>query len=257
MPKFHLISDLHLEHEGFEFPEVDADYLCIAGDFGGLDYYDFLDDVAPRYKKVFVVMGNHDYYDTDGMCIEEVLHGTILRSRGNVILLRRNQVYHDKEEKFTIIGDTLWTDFNNKNPLAMGQARIFMPDYRGLITTNEGEQFTPEYSTELHLQQKDMINTLIENTKSMYPDHKIIVMTHHMPSDKLTSDKYKGNDLNPAFSCKDMEDVIEKVDYWFMGHSHEPFNGRIPSFDCEFYCNPRGYPFEDTGFNPELVIEVK
>ena len=256
--KIHLMSDLHLEHKDFTFHKVDADYLCIAGDLGGGKYLGKVKDIAHRYKKVFLVMGNHDYYSTKYNMREvendweSVLEGT------NITLLNP---YSDKisEDDFVLIGAPLWTDFHNGCPKAIGQAKIFMPDYRGYIKDIfQGEEipFTPEQSMERHSSERRYILNAIKYVKQYHASKKIIVMTHHMPSDRLTSRKYSNNDLNGAFSCKDMEEAIAQVDYWFYGHTHDPFIGKLTNDPCKFYCNPRGYPFEETLFNSELVIEV-
>jgi len=257
MSKIHLLSDLHLEHKEFTFPEVGADYLCIAGDLGGGKYLNKVKDIAHRYKKVFLVMGNHDYYSTQYNMREVENDWRELLEHTNIELL--NSDGKIVEDDFVIIGTTLWTDFHGGCPVAMGQAKIFMPDYRGYVKdTFLGEEipFSPELSIAKHKVERKYILNAIKHSKQYYPDKKIIIMTHHMPSDKLTSSEYKNNKLNGAFSSKDMDEAIAQVDYWFYGHTHTPFIGKMSSESCKFYCNPRGYPFEKTLFNPELVIEV-
>jgi len=67
--KCHLLSDIHLEFPGtFEkLPPIpnDAPYLFLVGDIGypaDEDYQTFLLEQSKRYKGVFVVAGNHEFY---------------------------------------------------------------------------------------------------------------------------------------------------------------------------------------------------
>jgi len=62
-----ILSDLHIEmgHQGnFEFEAV-APYLALLGDIGQpkrSNYAAFLRTQADRFKKVFVVAGNHEFF---------------------------------------------------------------------------------------------------------------------------------------------------------------------------------------------------
>ncbi|KJZ73118.1 hypothetical protein HIM_07502 [Hirsutella minnesotensis 3608] len=71
-PKLQILSDLHLEvgqqYATFAFPAT-APFLVLAGDVGRLVDYDsylaFLAGVVARYQKVFMVLGNHEFYGLD------------------------------------------------------------------------------------------------------------------------------------------------------------------------------------------------
>ena len=70
--KIQFLSDLHLEigqqYSSFVFPSS-AQHLVLAGDIGRLidyvPYLKFLQDLVPRYKRVFLALGNHEFYGTD------------------------------------------------------------------------------------------------------------------------------------------------------------------------------------------------
>ena len=56
------LSDLH-----DKYPEITplCDYIALLGDIGdpySQKYKDFIKDLSRKFKKVFVVTGNHEYY---------------------------------------------------------------------------------------------------------------------------------------------------------------------------------------------------
>ncbi|RYP71631.1 hypothetical protein DL770_008088 [Monosporascus sp. CRB-9-2] len=67
-----ILSDLHLEvgqqYLSYIFP-VSAPFLLLGGDVGRLTDYDgylkFLEAQVSRYEKVFLVLGNHEFYGLD------------------------------------------------------------------------------------------------------------------------------------------------------------------------------------------------
>ena len=99
-----------------------------------------------------------------------------------------------------------------------------------------------------------MAKLALEANIEKYKDRVKVVMTHHMPSAQLTAPHYMDNPFNGVFSCTDMESVIEDVDVWVYGHTHDPYD--LEMLGTRMVCNPRGYPFENTGFDPVKVIEI-
>ncbi|PFH55143.1 hypothetical protein XA68_10616 [Ophiocordyceps unilateralis] len=67
--RLQIVFDLHLEvgkqYASFSFPAT-GPYLHLAGDICRLIDYDeylvFLQSLSARYKKVFLVLGNHEFY---------------------------------------------------------------------------------------------------------------------------------------------------------------------------------------------------
>lgn len=45
-----------------------------------------------------------------------------------------------------------------------------------------------------------------------------------------------------------------KIDLWIFGHTHEAVDEVVNG--VRFVSNPRGYPTEETGFRPDLVVSV-
>lgn len=109
---------------------------------------------------------------------------------------------------------------------------------------------------------KDKKAILAELSK---PHHgKTVVMTHHMPVRELIVPwRTAGSDinraLNNAFAC-DLWDEIRGFDIhtWIWGHSHEGENwtGAGDHGPIRFVTNQRGYPGEETGFDPSFIVEI-
>ena len=75
------------------------------------------------------------------------------------------------------------------------------------------------------------------------------------PSYQSVAPQFK-NTENGAF-VSDLDDLIlsyPQIKYWCHGHVHSYFNYNIGG--CKILCNPGGYPGQDTGYNPNLEIEL-
>ena len=71
---------------------------------------------------------------------------------------------------------------------------------------------------------------------------KKVIVTHHLPSFRLSSPDFKGSRINGAF-VSDEEDFIEHcgADYWIYGHSHRNIDAVIGA--TRFVSNQLGYVF--------------
>src|SRR5438105_12746044 len=80
MVRFYLVDDMHLEFSGYTMPGDSEGTLLLAGDICTVGVYkggrtdaralkfkprfdEFFKDVSEKYKKVFYIAGNHEYYD--------------------------------------------------------------------------------------------------------------------------------------------------------------------------------------------------
>jgi hypothetical protein len=61
----------------------------------------------------------------------------------------------------------------------------------------------------------------LQQTIKSNTSNKIVVATHHLPSNLCNAAEFHGSSLNSAF-CVDLTDFIlqNKIDYWVYGHSH-------------------------------------
>ena len=261
--KFRVISDVHNEfysdsgeYSFYKLPVVPGeDKMCLilAGDIGILHsprtYANFIDDVSKRFMYVFWIEGNHEYY-----------HGNIdkLSTERSAQELGYHNVFTKElelaEEKIVLLGCTLWTDMDKGNPLTMMEANQRMNDHHIIRKGIEYSKFRAEHSQTLHYVQKRQLFKDIEHFKKM--NNKVIVVTHHHPSFKGVGSAYVGDSLNGAY-CSDLFEEIQKTqpDFWCCGHIHEHKTYSIA--DTTVICNPLGYPFERTGFDPEYTFNIE
>lgn len=262
--KFRVISDVHNEfyNNGFgyrlaEHADDARSTLILAGDIGLLHrpatYENFIEDVCKRFKHVFWIEGNHEFY-----------HGNISKhSVGNVIAQMKmkhswNNIYTREmlieDEKIAVVGCTLWTDFDNGNPLVMFEANSRMNDHRIIRKGDEYSKFYAENARSLHHVQKKKLFKDIEHYKNL--GYKVIVVTHHHPSFKGVSPEYHDDSLNGAY-CTDLTaDIYDyEPDYWVCGHIH---SHQIYSIGkTTVVCNPVGYSHEiGTNFNSQYSIII-
>jgi predicted phosphodiesterase len=244
--RLQIMSDLHLEHHrdyGRSFieslkPDPDV-VLILAGDITSLKIRDFakehLEGFADKYRKVFYVPGNHEFYGTDpqtgwfnALSFQfEIPNFTVLSSDHPI-----------EFEGKRFLGDTLWFPWDRTNDSRermlsdFSQIRQFKP---WVYDQNDNIQ----RNFERHMQKGD------------------VVITHHMPHVGSVHAQYKGDDLNRFFLC-DMEPMIlaKEPALWVHGHTHEAFDYTVAS--TRIVCNPLGYPRERkyTTFNDNLIVEV-
>jgi Icc-related predicted phosphoesterase len=85
---------------------------------------------------------------------------------------------------------------------------------------------------------------------------KMVVVTHHAPSLLSVPEKFRTDQLSPAYASS-LDTVVagSRAKLWIHGHLHEAKDYTIGQ--TRVLCNPRGYPDEtDSGFQPELVLEI-
>lgn len=240
------VSDIHLEFSS-KIPKIlpRADVLCLLGDIGypySKIYKQFLVEMSKMFKKVFLIAGNHEYYNlgpNKGKTIneiEEYIEYIITSNKLNNITYL-NDTYEDYEG-YRFIGSVLWSNITNPNYL--------VNDFEQII-----DMTVPLYN-ELHKISKEEIEEAMKSTEL-----PIIILTHHMPSYDLIDDKYKtvGMDkFNQCFASDCSNFFKSQVKLWLYGHTHKPkvviING------IKFGCNPRGYPDENNPINIINLVEI-
>lgn len=246
--KLHIISDLHLDTWGMEPPICDADACAVLGDVHeGVAGFDFLRRIADT-KPVLLVLGNHEFYlsslkDTYAAWEEKA------KEHGNIILIQ-NSTHVLNNVRF--VGGTLWTDFNNQNPIQLMQGQGVTKDYLYIDNDERDERITTSFILSEHLKTKTYIQSVLETPF----EGKTVVLSHHAPSYRCVPEKYDGHPHNYMY-CSDLDSVIyyNDLDVWAFGHMHSKsdfnFEGK------RIIANPRGtnkYPNDE--FNPYLVINI-
>jgi hypothetical protein len=269
--KISLVSDLHLEFGYQEMPG--GDVLILAGDIceartlskqfhstkilpyapGMLNAYDFFYHECAKYKKVFMVMGNHEHYhgrfDKTYSQLKDMLPD-------NVTLLENEIVEY---EGVIFMGATLWTDLNRGDPITVFTVKDFMNDYRTIQnfypTRSMYHKLTPDATVSAHRGTKEYFKLMLAERR----DTPFVVITHMAPSFASVNEKYiNDTTMNGAYASDLSEFILdnENIRVWVHGHMHDPVDYQIGG--TRVLSNPRGYlRHEDTsGFIHDLTFEV-
>lgn len=258
--KIRVLSDLHLEsNQPDTIAHADADLVVLAGDIH--NHAEGLRWAAETFDPgvpVVYVPGNHEYYDGEFGALE-----TAMRDAAHTIdhvHYLNNGVYVDPQERFRVLGTTLWTDFSLFGADAASIARSIeagervMLDFKGLIQVTwphnaalhaggEPERdFTPANAIALHRQSRAWLEARLATPFA----GKTIVVTHHAPHLRSLAERY-AEDLASAGFVTDMAELVRPpVDLWIHGHTHTSFD-YVTDSGTHVVCNPRGYVHRRTG----------
>ena len=251
--KIQYLSDLH-----FEFPQnrkwlkenpiiPKGDVLLIAGDTYHLGNQFtnpwIFDELAEKFHQVFLVAGNHEYYN--GYNVAPSRDSFKIEIRPNVTLFQ-NQDFEYKGVKFILT--TLWSQVV-KHPEFVFKG---MYDFRKIQF--DGLPFSIAHYNELYNSNFDFLKKALKQNTS----EKCIVMTHHLPSDFCNSDEFQGSRLNEGF-CTNLTEWIEeqKIDFWIYGHSHRNVKD-VAIGGTQLLTNQLGYVGygEHGTFRRDAVFEI-
>jgi len=244
--RIHPLSDLHNEFALFT-PEVsDVDVVILAGDI----------DLGTRgiewarqafHCPVLYVPGNHEFYRGH---LTKTLQA--MRDAGDerIITLDRDEVVI-KGVRF--LGATMWTDFaaTGNSRLAALSAQQELSDFRKIRTENY-RRIRP---ADLIEQAKKTHDWLREKLSELH-NGPTVVITHHAPTLlSLEENPHAGTILDAAFA-NDWEHLMggDRVALWIHGHTHTSVDFELNG--TRIISNQRGYPREESGFQPFLVIDL-
>ncbi|KAK3331650.1 Metallo-dependent phosphatase-like protein [Cercophora scortea] len=273
--RFQFMSDLHLElgrqYATYDFP-VTAPFLILAGDIGCLSHYDeylsFLQRQTVRYKRVFLVLGNHEYYHLSRSAglekARQMEKEPVLA--GKVTLLQQDSYTIPEQPDVTLLGCTLWSFIPREASAAISSV---MNDFKHI------EGWTVDAQNEVHAADLAWLHKEVEmirrDAKQQGSSKRtVVVVTHHAPLTAGTSSpSHKGSPLNAAFATNVCESGNwQPVRYWVFGHTH--WTTGIETNGVRVVANQRGHvfspgknldsklekrPVEHT-FDPARVIEV-
>ena len=260
--KIALASDIHLEFGDLEFTNEGADILVLAGDImiaqnlydhttesiqnsidqniklgnrqeEAVKYRKFLEQASVQFKHVIMIAGNHEFY-----------HGRWYRALDTMrhecnqfhnVYFLEDQVKEIDEVLF--VGSTLWTDMNKNEWHTKYQVKQGMSDFKIIKNDQNGyRNLHPDDVIVRHSKSLEFIKNTIVNTSK-----KIVVVTHHAPSDMSVADCYKGDILMNGAYRSNLEDFImdSNINLWCHGHTHFSFDYMLGN--TRVVCNPRGY----------------
>ena len=241
--KLQIYSDLHNEFSRFEPTKSDADVVILAGDI----------DLKSRGVKwanetfqcpVIYVRGNHEYY---GGHIDHTLRKMKESALPHVHVLENQALILDQVRFLVTTG---WTDYTSTGDVqaATRAASEWMNDFRVIRADTTYRRLRP---TDLIAKSRTAFNWLTQELGAPF-DGKTVVITHHAPVLDFLSDEHAGH-LAAAYA-NDWSDLLGMADLWIYGHTH--IAASFTKRGCHVISNPRGYPGESTGFDPDLLIEL-
>lgn len=248
---FQYMSDLHLEFGELFLPQKTADVLVLAGDIvtahGILNtkskrkrYKDFFDYVSSLWKHVIYVTGNHEYYSNKRHNTDQVI-STFLSKYPNVHFLRNSSV---TLEGVTFVGGTLWTDF-------FGGSQHYKNAVAGALNDYHVTVLTTDVTEMWHYRTKEAIKIAARESD------KVVVVTHHAPSQMSSLPMYAGDPVNAGYYSNLESFILDlpSIKAWVHGHMHNTSDYFIG--ETRVLANPRGYPHEvNRRFDDSRVFRV-
>lgn len=237
-----LISDLHLEFRR-RYEDIErGDILVIAGDVGTFesDYDEFIKLCSERFNYVILVAGNHEFYNSRGYDHVIKRLQEIVDQYPNVWFLNRDSV---DIAGLRFLGCTMWTHVPDQYSLYVNDMIL---DYSRIrIKENiRRRKITVDDTNSWHFMDKMWLKKEIDD--SPIP---VVVVTHHSPMFETFPKA-----IDHAFHTDLTDLMTPKCILWCHGHTHH--YRRETCFDTTIWCNPLGYPIEETGFVPNDTFEI-
>lgn len=241
-PRVQILSDLHLEvgqqYSSYTFPAT-APFLLLGGDIGRLIDYDaylqFLGAQVSRYKKVFLVLGNHEFYGLDyDAGIEEARRlAAEPRLVGGLVLLHRAH-WDDPDSGLTVVGCTLWSAIPED---VYEVVRAKVSDFKKI------PGWTPQRHNQVHAEEVAWLRERVASIAAADDGRGrlLLVATHHAPCvEGSSSPAHASNPWTPAFATDIIQDgEWEGVKAWAFGHTH--YSTTFMRNGIKLIANQRGY----------------
>lgn len=245
-----IVSDLHLELLGKtqldSILKPSCEILAVLGDTCELQHQQlwksFVEYVSSNWKTVLIVNGNHEYHNDHEQTIDELKLQQKEGLPSNVFLLDNQWI---KLEKCIVWGGTFWTFIPTK---FKAEVESTVRDYQYTFVNRQvsipGTQETTiipvklktEHVNEMHREAVlSAYNCLLQ-----HPDDPVVILTHHAPLTRGTSDPRYQGDRNCAYGS-DQSGMFSKpnLKLWAFGHTH--WNVDFMYKDTRVISNPYGY----------------
>lgn len=192
------------------------DVCVLAGDIAvGDGIGGAMDLFCEKYPEVVYVHGNHEYYQWPRQDVLSLTAAAADR-HGNLHWLDCGAAVIGGVR---FLGAPLWFSYNQYAP------RKQMADFHAIM---DFESWVYEE------------NARAKRFLRQHVSRGDIVVTHHLPSQRSVSARFKHSPLNPFFVC-DLESLIgmQQPRLWLHGHTHDSLDYRIGK--TRVVCNPFGY----------------
>jgi len=237
-------SDMHLEgfsshplnvlEEHFLPPDGKDDnaVLVLAGDICSHKetLIGFLNYIAPRFKDVIFISGNHEYYGYDYHEWNDEVSARL--STINNLHTSLGDVNSWVIDGVRFVAGTMWADGGPvQNEQFVSQ---YLHDFK--VIKYEGHKFTVDDMKLLNLHQVEKAKQLI----NMPFDGITVGISHHVPSYSFCHPRF-GWIVDGGFAFNGdsifMADNAPAV--WIFGHTHDTIDKLVGN--THFVCNPAGY----------------
>lgn len=252
------INDIHNEVNLYDVPAHPSDkdtVLSLAGDiYDRKRLMPWIAELAPRFKHVILVLGNHDYWNGSYELVVNT-HKKYIKDHNltNVHYLDNSHVVIDG---IIVFGGTLWTNYNNQDPLTRLSTKE-MNDYHKIRTDNYQRRFGVSYATTQHM-------NFLWNLKCALEDESLrgmpmFVVSHHAPCRLSLDDRYLDRHILNGFYYTELSEFIldhPTIIAWHHGHVHSKKDYMLG--DTRVICEPRGYvEYEEMpDFDPFKMIDL-
>ncbi|KAB8074638.1 hypothetical protein BDV29DRAFT_156406 [Aspergillus leporis] len=178
------------------------------------DYRDFIQKQTNQFELVFLVLGNHKFYNgTFTAGLEKARQLEQEPSLNGRLVLLHQKRYNIPGPGVTILGCTLWSKLP---PDSAETVRSRVQDFKQI------EDWTAHDHSVAHvsdlawlLEEMRQVDGEAENSKS------VLVATHHAPSlQRTSSPQYAQSPWRFAFATDVLSQVSSRVRIWLFGHTH-------------------------------------
>ena len=190
----------------------------------------FYKKISLTHSKVFVIAGNHEYYNGNDIKDVEKQIQTVCEEL-DIHFLQKNSIEYNG---VTFLGCTLWSHTTNPSLCK------YMNDFYKI------KDFTFDSYIITHLDHKEWLENELKN------NNKTCVITHHLPLVCLVDDKFKTHPLNSFFSS-DIDTT--GATHWCYGHTHQAAYNNIAG--VHYHCNPKGYDRETSGWDLDYIFNIE
>lgn len=237
-------SDLHIDKfpigtSFYSFITPVAPILILAGDVCPVLhplFTPFLTWCSRHWHTVILVAGNHEYYCKEQIVVPHTdidarIYATAARLR-NVIYLQNGAKYVMSNTNITFIGSTLWSHIDEK---IHDEIRDKKGEYRYIYVDPE-KNVTPHDITTLHASHKAALRAAIQSTPK---NQMIVVITHHIPTERLLEPEYRQEAWRSCYASSDEDLFSKQICTWICGHGHRSTTIRHKKMTLRM--NARGY----------------
>lgn len=256
--KLQILSDLHLEFSPNFYPPKIGNMIALLGDIGypkSLIYKTFITRLSKDYEHVFLITGNHEYYNKQSSYEKINSYLKDFTSDLNNVHFLNNESYTIENTIF--LGSTLWSHIPPHRGFSIMRRmndywQITKDNSEAIKNSNRWHQPIPISFKDTNLWHQMAVDYITKQIDLSHQSNKnLVVLTHHCP---LLDGTSRDNDLKYAYGSDLTYLFRPLIKVWAHGHTHISGDQMVNS--VRVVSNPRGYPGENTGFKTDFYIDI-